>query len=319
MKLTVILAIYIMLPLLSSCKGEPVLKFEVLVNNDEGDPVSHCYVWAQTFSKWQSGQGFGRDVYVEHTKQTGVDGISYFELASPRGDIQFKALPPDGYYPNFKDTYEFKETKNGRWVVNPVRFKTTLMRIKNPAPMFAKNLTTEGAGPLGIPAKERSCAYDFEVGDWIAPDGIGKTGDIVFHCSFQKDFSGDSKRIIQISFPGKKDGLSAFDRDPWHGSELRSDYEAPAQGYKNEVTLVRTIIASKVTDDAKPDRNYYFRVRTKLDENGNIISANFGKIYGDFMSFIYYFNPRPNDRSVEFDPKRNLFKNQTPSHMVLTP
>lgn len=233
MKTTALLIFYVMLPLLSSCQEKPILLFEVLVTNDGGDPVTHCDVWAQTFLKWESGQGFGRDVYDEHKKRTGADGIVSFELASPRGDLQFKALPPNGYYPNLKENYEFKKVNSGKWVVIPARFETTLKRIKNPVPMFAKNLANEGGGPLGIPAKERNCAYDFEVGDWIAPDGGGKIGDIVFHCSFRKEVGGDSKRIIKILFPGEKDGLIAFDRDPWHGSELRSDYEAPTQGYKN--------------------------------------------------------------------------------------
>ena len=46
---------------------------------------------------------------------------------------------------------------------------------------------------------------------------------------------------------------------------------------------------------------------TKLDEHGNIISAQYGKIYGDFLSFTYYLNPTSNDRSIEFDPDKNLF------------
>ena len=55
-----------------------------------------------------------------------------------------------------------------------------------------------------------------------------------------------------------------------------------------------------------PNLNYYFRVRTKVDDGGNIVSAYYGKIYGDFMQFSYYLNPTPNSRNVEFDPKRNL-------------
>jgi hypothetical protein len=50
-------------------------------------------------------------------------------------------------------------------------------------------------------------------------------------------------------------------------------------------------------------------VRTVLDEQGNVKSALYGKIYGDFMHFSYYLNPTPNSRNVEFDPKRNLSKN----------
>jgi hypothetical protein len=319
MKTPAFLTCYAMLTLLSNCQEKPILQFGVLVKDDGGHPVTECYVWAQTFSRWESGQEFGKDVYDEHKKRTGIDGVAHFEIHSLRGDLQFKALPPDGYYPNFKVEYQLKKSRDGKWVVDPPIYETTLKRIKMPIPMYAINLTNEGAGPLGIPVTGKDCAYDFEAGNWVAPYGNGRTGDIVFHGTFETEASGDSKQIIKITFPGEKDGLIAFDRDPWHGSELRSDYEAPAQGYESGVTLLRTIIAKKVTDDAKPDRNYYFRVRTRLDKEGNIISANFGKIYGDFMSFIYYFNPKPNDRNVEFDPKHNLFRNQTSNQMVLTP
>jgi hypothetical protein len=59
--------------------------------------------------------------------------------------------------------------------------------------------------------------------------------------------------------------------------------------------------------------NYYLRIRSEFDENGNLISAHYGKIYGDFRVFghlaaegytirlgdCYYINPTPNDRNVE--------------------
>ena len=43
-----------------------------------------------------------------------------------------------------------------------------------------------------------------------------------------------------------------------------------------------------------------------MDYSGNIVSAHYGKIYGDFMTFKYYLNPTPKSRNVEFDPKQNL-------------
>jgi hypothetical protein len=55
-----------------------------------------------------------------------------------------------------------------------------------------------------------------------------------------------------------------------------------------------------------PNRNFYFRVRTALDHQGNVVSAQYGKIYGDLAQFRYYLNPTPNDRNIEFDPKQNL-------------
>ena len=68
-----------------------------------------------------------------------------------------------------------------------------------------------------------------------------------------------------------------------------------------------------------PDRNYFFRVRTLLDEHGNVKSALYGKIYGDFMQFAYYLNPTPNDRNVEFDPKQNLLHGLKPTEEVTAP
>jgi hypothetical protein len=37
------------------------------------------------------------------------------------------------------------------------------------------------------------------------------------------------------------------------------------------------------------------------------------------VGFTYYLNPMPNDRNVEFDPKRNLFTNLKPEEQVAAP
>ena len=80
----------------------------------------------------------------------------------------------------------------------------------------------------------------------------------------------------------------------------------------------------------KEDQNYFFKVRTKKDEKGNIVSALYGKIYGGvnygifrcptaFLYFTYYLNPNPNSLNMEFDPKKNLFKNLKPLEQVTAP
>ena len=40
--------------------------------------------------------------------------------------------------------------------------------------------------------------------------------------------------------------------------------------------------------DYNSQRNYFFRVQTVSDTNGNVKSALYGKIYGDFMQFRYF-------------------------------
>jgi hypothetical protein len=73
----------------------------------------------------------------------------------------------------------------------------------------------------------------------------------------------------------------------------------------------------------RPDRDFAFRIRTKKDKDGKIVSAYYGKIYGDIEikkpytvevqvaapAFLYYLNPAPLDRNLEWDMKTNLCPN----------
>jgi hypothetical protein len=61
-----------------------------------------------------------------------------------------------------------------------------------------------------------------------------------------------------------------------------------------------------ITNVEEP-KNYIFRVNTILDKNGNVKSAQYGKIYGDFEEVLTtYFNPEPNSRELEYDMQHNL-------------
>ena len=74
-------------------------------------------------------------------------------------------------------------------------------------------------------------------------------------------------------------------------------------------------------DDTDENRCYTFRIRSKYDERGNLAEARYGKIYGDFkfeghldrgiisVRFLYYLNPTPLDRNLEWDMKGNLCTN----------
>ena len=70
--------------------------------------------------------------------------------------------------------------------------------------------------------------------------------------------------------------------------------------------------------ESSADEYYIFRSRTRAD--GGISESHYGRIWGliDYgsepkdtvsgsMNFHYYFNPTPNDRTLEFDGKSNLF------------
>lgn len=173
--------------------------------------------------------------------------------------------------------------------LNPT-FTLMLKKIAKPIPMYAKSITY-----LPFPVFNVPIGYDLAIGDWVAPYGKGINKDILFT---ENHIDASSGYTFTVSFPNPGDGIKGLDRDWSLGvSGLISSHEAPIDGYQPEYEKSQT---------SNSDRIYYFRVRTALDGQGNVLSAHYGKIYGDFMQFRYYFNPAPNDRNVEFDPKQNL-------------
>ncbi len=80
-------------------------------------------------------------------------------------------------------------------------------------------------------------------------------------------------------------------------------------------------VCNEAYGESDPDRCYYFRIRSRYDERGKPVSFHYGKIYGDFkvgcwlregscsVEFLYYLNPTPLDRNLEWDMRNNLYPN----------
>ena len=200
--------------------------------------------------------------------------------------------------------YQYK-TNESKW--NPT-VNIVLKRIVKPIPMYAKSVN------LAMPIFDKSVGFDFELGDWVGPYGKGVNSDIVFTAHFDKRSRLDFDYKLTVSFPKQGDGIQVFNVPNYYlhsqGSALRSNEEAPEADYQSEIVREHNERPDKILKyDNDPERIYIFRVRTKVDDRGNIVSAHYGKIYGDFMQFKYYLNPTPNSRNIEFDPKQNLMKN----------
>ena len=202
--------------------------------------------------------------------------------------------------------------------------RVVLKKIKNPVPLYARKLQH-----IKIPGLNAPFGFDLEVGDWVAPHGEGKATDMIFQISGTHESYREYDLTLEVSFPNEGDGLVLFEGAYEMGSALRSDHLAPESGYKPTLVLKKKALyeqkSSQWVNDSKPGSNYYFRIRTKLDEKGNVIRANYGKIYGnlDFLDFIkaeaYYFNPAVNDRNIEFDTKRNLAEPKNSREQIRMP
>lgn len=209
-----------------------------------------------------------------------------------------------GYYDTLKP-YDLGDYYSvGRW--NP-QLNLVLKRVLNPIPLYAKMVSLE------VPAFEKQLGFDLMIGDWVAPYGKGVSGDILFLSHYyNKQSKEDFDHQLVVSFSNPGDGVQPLvSVAEQAGSELRSPHEAPESGYEAKVVRMTSDHPGQtLVFDYDPNRAYFFRVRTVLNGKGEVKSALYGKIYGDFNSFYYYLNPTPNDRNIEFNPKQNLFSNQ---------
>jgi hypothetical protein len=192
-----------------------------------------------------------------------------------------------GYYTTWERRLLGPNYDPAKWIFTQT---LVLKKIGKPIAMYAKRINS-----LRVPEFNKAIGYDLMIGDWVGPYGKGVNTDLFIT---EKHTDPQSGYILSVSFPKPGDGIQEFTLpDAEKGGGLRSAHEAPADGYQREVSQ---------TETTNPNRNFYLRVRTKLDENGNVVSARYGKIYGDLAQFTYYFNPTLNDRNIEFDPKQNL-------------
>jgi len=188
--------------------------------------------------------------------------------------------------------------------------------------MYAKKVE------LKIPEFDRPIGYDLMMGDWVAPYGAGERADFIFEASRSVRSDRDYEGGLTLRFSQSADGFVAADTPQEDGSRLRLPYEAPADGYvaqkvwreqRRPVSDGRDVVHS----DSSRTMNYFFRVRSIVDAEGRVVSALYGKIYGDIryfigtkvprsgLAFTYYLNP-DGTRNVEFDPQRNLFQPTKP-------
>ncbi len=287
---------------------------------ETGAMIPNAKVSAGFFTASGPGEGWGGGRPNRETGHTESNGICTLTGSGNGGGVGFSA-GKDGYYGSTGHSLHFTNVtglvrkKYQPW--NPI-LDIVLKPVGKPIAMYAKNVPYQK-----ISVRDKPVGYDLEAGDWVSPYGEGSVEDILFtfHAKPEKSVHTrygtvkfyDQTLIASVSSDGDGFLPAPFN---WRegGSALRLR-TAPLEGYEAAVTN-RMHVSEKLKKHStiREDQNYFFRVRATKDENGEIVSALYGKIYGDFkfdqngyLSFTYYLNPIPNDRNVEFDPDKNLF------------
>lgn len=211
----------------------------------------------------------------------------------------------EGYYSSHAGKSLDKNLVLNRWEPWNPMVEVKMRPKKNPVPMLHKSIQRED-----IPAWDEPVGFDLEIGDWVAPHGKGGKCDFVFTASKVTE----PKDGIQyaIVFSNSLDGLVEYVPPEGMHSSYIFPYKAPVSGYISTFSRYRLlkypVLPNYPANNLKEgkDINYIFRVRTEANDEGEITSANYGRIKGEIRVsskgeayFSYYFNPDPQSRSLE--------------------
>ena len=286
------------------------LRMTFHVTDTQGVPVSNALVNAvfRVMNKEPTEKAFTTDTNGMCT----VEGLCFVNMNC--------SFSKEGYYGsvfNHRVLAEPPDIKDGKWQPWNPEIKITMKEKRNPIPMYVKQST------IRLPQKGEVFGFDFKVGDLVEPYGKGEQADLFFKCVFEKksEAFGDFKRELFITAVQPDEGIIVREKEKW--SEFRSAYEAQESGYGILYYLVTDRTPSKILQEINKAEDEYltFRSRIVRDDEGGIISSNYGKIIdgkfdygvddknpdGAVIMLLYYFNPTPNDRNLEYDPDENLF------------
>lgn len=347
--------ISLMLMLVASSLLNARATVDVTVVEENGTPIEGAEVRV-VFSHITPVTGRKEKIVTESTDEEGKVSASGSANLGMSLDVK-----KDGYYsyglrPALRD--EFAENKSSA----PIDKRVILRRIIDPIGLHTKRVfdsSTIHGDYVPIPVEGEWIGFDFEKGDWLKPHGTGENADILFR--YNKEFKGfrespwrtlDQRResnrkkferlglhwdeevfkkqgglwdgVLEIGFPGEKEGIVKVEDAFNVHSVLRMPHQAPEEGYAESHSY--SVNHEEPPANARDDIGYFLRTRVVLDRQGNIESANYAKIYGEIdfraigaISFTYYYNPVANDRNLEFDPKQNLFPEDVEGSRVFLP
>ena len=218
-----------------------------------------------------------------------------------------------------------------RWRPTDLVITALLQRVMHPLPLFVKRMGW-CIGSDAIDKNGRYFACDLVKGEFLPPFGKGEIADVVFSCPPQ-EYIGEGFNGRNFRAPRYKNTVMAiFQGDEANGIQsvsvtnpqtLLKVREAFENGYQRKLTFSESMAYDlQRREGLDSGKCYCFRIRTERDEAGRIKSSVFGKIYGDpafllnggdrwtqkvgGIAFLYYLNPTPNDRNLEWDRKNNL-------------
>ena len=295
-------------------------KFEVCVQDDDGQPMAGVYVrceFENPPTDWSEKRS--DECYL---KKTDARGHCTFKGRTSTGSVVCTAVDR-GFYRTCSDIPIKEVTKEH--VLIPEYQVTTIVvqRVKRPIPLFVK--AVECARGHGFGPGTNTVSFDMIKADWLPPRGTGEVADVRVTRMPRKSFGivepddyrkGESyEDVLRIEFPGEGNGIQEV--EPLEGCDLMVR-RAPEDGYKLswEERKGKDRKLNRYSTESMT-RCHCIRIRTQTDASGNVIAGYYGKIYGgfdfggnlhedanvaiDWFRYTYFLNLTPCERNLEFN------------------
>jgi hypothetical protein len=304
--------------LFESLEPNYTLRVTAKIITEDGKPLENAdvHVGIENFNDFKDGSNDIRG-------KTNKDGK--FSAEGVGRPVTTIIATKKGYYFSRKDYGNWDKFEEagitGKYIPWDPVIELTLKKVGKPIPMIVRiggELRSYGIAP----AVDADLEWDLMKADWLPPHGQGKQADLILN--FQSSFvdSGNNFAKMRMRFANKNDGLLTIERLRGEESALKFPREAPDKEYgmKEYFASIQVKDASVIeTEPEKQPVGYFIRVRSIVNDAGEVVSANYGKITTPIrisapgirqphpsFSFESYINPTAGDRNLEYDQHNNL-------------
>ena len=317
-----------------------------IIDEFDGAPLNGMKIvgsFTERYPRW-------KDAVVDNDFRGPTDKMGQYSAAGKTnvGEAGFRVRGNEGYYdsPWIRIPYDAKQGSSSFpvqwWQPDDLVVTVSIQRVEHPIPLFVKRveLRDNKNGIGGFDGTNSVLRFDLKKGEWLPPYGNGEVADVCIKS--QVRLTGTERRFLPQE---GKWGESQF-YDLFNKVELKDcDYLLPSVAKKNAGIRIRLAEENSVGrsvnlmvgkrkkiapnkdwycerfNDRDPNRCYTFRIRSRRNDEGKLVEAYYGKIYGDFefegddkkgligVKFLYYLNPTSLDRNLEWDMKNNLCPN----------
>jgi hypothetical protein len=239
--------------------------------------------------------------------QTNDKGVFSASCDSCIGRYTIRASK-EGYYETFVKrsiksgkSSEIKRSK--KWFDGEATEKITLRPVRMPVKLQTADLFN-----AGIPATNETLKLDLQTLKWCPPYGDGRHDDVhlVYRAKINPHVWLDFSRSVEIYFPHSADGFY-LEKTDGGGSRMRHSYAARTnEVYRKKIAFSFSRTEKAIVDNVKlaDDEYLVFRTRTQTNENGRLVSANYGFIaekikYITGLDLSVKFNSCKNDPNLE--------------------